>query len=218
MQVIFPWTVLGRSKPILIVSASIFKVSVMCSVAVTWYMCLTYDMAFLMMLLSHLRKHVVASKQLRNHLIREVPSMVISMRSRLLSRKHQTQWEKYPISANFFSGNSTIGVSRQPESKWNEISHTWLLFYGNYLPFSKDRSLPLGAGRYKTAWQHSMWMHVSNISIANIFYYCCVALSGQQSVPFKYDEYESNNVSNFTLVLLSGERMLIICFNNLIVK
>ena len=121
MQVIFPWTDFGRSKPILIVSADVFRVSVTCSVAVTWYMCLIYDVAFLMMVLSQLEKHVVASKQVRNHLISKVPPTVISTRSRLLSQKHQTQWEKYPRSAVFFSGNSMIGDEQTDsiKTKWN---------------------------------------------------------------------------------------------------
>lgn len=93
----------------MIESANIFEVSATRSMAVTWYMCLTYDVAFLMMVLSQLEKHVVASKQVKKHLISTVPSAVISTRSIALSQKHQTQWGKSPRSANFFSGNSMIG-------------------------------------------------------------------------------------------------------------
>jgi len=77
--------------------------------AVTWYMCLIHGVTFLMMVLSQLEKHVAVSKQVRKHLISKVPSTVIFTRSRALSQRHQTQWEKYPRSVNFFSGNSMIG-------------------------------------------------------------------------------------------------------------
>lgn len=188
------WTVLGRSKPFLIVRANIFEVSVTCSMTVTGYMCLQMIRLFLWWWLSQLKKHDVASKQVRKHLISKVPSTIISTRSRLLCQKHQTQWEKYPPNAYFFSASSMIGVEQTDniKMKWNLTGMVAILW--KWPCFSKDRSLPLGAGRYKTAWQHSMWMPVSNISIANIFCYCCVSLSGLQSVPFKYDEYESKNI------------------------
>lgn len=121
MPVIFPWIVLGRGKPIQIVSANIFEVSATCSMAVTWYMCLTYHVAFLTMVLSQLKKHVVASKQVRKLLMSKVPSTVISMRSRVLPQEHQTQWEKHPRSSVFFYGNSMIGDEQTGsiKTKWN---------------------------------------------------------------------------------------------------
>lgn len=152
------------------------------------------DMAFLTMILSQLKKHDVVSKEVRKHLISKVPSTFVSTRSRLLCQKHQTQWEKYPQNTIFFSGNSMIGIEQTDniKMKWTLTGVVAVLWKWPSL-FQRQKS---STGSWKA--QNSLTTQhvnaVSNVSIGNIICHCCVSLSGLQSVPLKYNEYESKNI------------------------